>query len=67
MLVLTRKSDESLTFHLPDGRKMLVRVKDITGQSLSVCIDAPKDVRVFRTEMMLREGFNPSHKQDAAK
>ena len=46
MLVLTRKSDESLTFQLPDGRKMLIRVKDIRSQSLSVCIDAPKDVRV---------------------
>jgi carbon storage regulator CsrA len=56
MLVLTRKSDESLTFILPTGDRMLIRVKDIRGQSLSVCIDAPKDVRVFRTEVMNSEG-----------
>ena len=56
MLVLTRKSDESLTFILPTGQRMLIRVKDIRSQSLSVCIDAPKDVRVFRTEAMNSEG-----------
>jgi carbon storage regulator CsrA len=52
MLVLTRKSDESLTFILPTGERMLVRVKDIRGQSLSVVIDAPKNVRVVRTEIL---------------
>jgi carbon storage regulator CsrA len=52
MLVLTRKSDESLTFILPTGERMLVRVKDIRGQSLSVVIDAPKGVRVVRTEIL---------------
>jgi sRNA-binding carbon storage regulator CsrA len=31
---------------------MLIRVKDIRGQSLSVVIDAPKDVRVVRTEIL---------------
>ena len=56
MLVLTRKSDESLTFILPTGQRMLIRVKDIKSQSLSVVIDAPKDVRVFRTEAMSSEG-----------
>jgi carbon storage regulator CsrA len=56
MLVLTRKSDESLTFILPTGERMLIRVKDIKSQSLSVCIDAPKGVRVFRTEAMNSEG-----------
>jgi carbon storage regulator CsrA len=56
MLVLTRKSDESLTFILPTGQRMLIRVKDIRSQSLSVVIDAPKDVRVFRTEAMSTEG-----------
>jgi carbon storage regulator CsrA len=56
MLVLTRKSDESLTFILPTGQRMPIRVKDIKSQSLSVCIDAPKDVRVFRTEAMNSEG-----------
>jgi carbon storage regulator CsrA len=56
MLVLTRKSDESLTFILPTGDKMLIRIKDIKSQSLSVVIDAPKDVRVYRTEAMSCEG-----------
>jgi carbon storage regulator CsrA len=56
MLVLTRKSDESLTFILPTGDKMLIRIKDIKSQSLSVVIDAPKDVRVYRTEAMNSEG-----------
>jgi|GEM_PF-2718500 len=59
MLVLSRKSDESLTLFLPSGDKILIRVKDISGQSLSVCVDAPKDVRIVRTEMMSRPGFDP--------
>jgi carbon storage regulator CsrA len=50
MLVLTRKSDESLTFTLPNGERILIRVKDIKGQTVRVCIDAPKDVKVFRSE-----------------
>jgi carbon storage regulator CsrA len=56
MLVLTRKSDESLTLILPTGEKMLIRVKDIHSQSVRVCIDAPKGVRVYRTEAMNSEG-----------
>jgi carbon storage regulator CsrA len=59
MLVLSRKSDESLTLFLPSGEKILIRVKDISGQTLSVCVDAPKDVRIVRTEMMSRPGFTP--------
>jgi carbon storage regulator CsrA len=59
MLVLTRRSDESLTLFLPSGDKMLIRIKDITGQDAKICIDAPKDVRIVRTEMMSRPGFNP--------
>ena len=59
MLVLSRKSDESLTLFLPSGEKILIRVKDISGQTLSVCIDAPKDVRIVRTEMMSRPVFDP--------
>jgi len=58
MLVLTRKSDESLTFILPTGERMLIRVKDIRGQSLSVVIDAPKDVRVVRTEYSIPQRAN---------
>jgi carbon storage regulator CsrA len=56
MLVLTRKSDESLTFILPTGERMLIRIKDIHSQSARVCIDAPKDVKVFRTEAISSEG-----------
>jgi sRNA-binding carbon storage regulator CsrA len=35
---------------------MLIRIKDIHSQSARVCIDAPKDVKVFRTEAMSSEG-----------
>lgn len=52
MLVLTRKSDESLTFILPTGEKMLIKIKDIRSQSARVCIDAPANVKVIRTEAM---------------
>ena len=58
MLVLTRSSDESLTLFLPWGGQMLIRIKDIAGQSAKVCIDAPKDVRIVRTELMSRPGFD---------
>lgn len=59
MLVLTRRSDQSLTLFLPGGGKMLIRIKDITGQDAKLCIEAPKDVRIVRTEMMSRPGFDP--------
>lgn len=59
MLVLSRRSDQSLTLSLPTGEEILIRFKDIKGQTLSVCVDAPKDVRIVRTEMMSRPGFDP--------
>lgn len=59
MLVLSRKSDESLTLFLPDGGRMLIRIKDICNQGAKICIDAPKNVRVVRTELMTRPDFDP--------
>ncbi len=59
MLVLNRQSDQSLTVFLPDGQQMLIRLKDIRGQSLRVVIDAPPEVRIVRTELLSRPGFDP--------
>lgn len=59
MLVLNRQSDQSLTFFLPDGQKMVIRVKDIRGQSLRLVMDVPPEVRVIRTELLSRPDFDP--------
>lgn len=59
MLVLTRKSDESLTFTLPSGERMLIRIKDIHSQSAKLCIDAPPSVKVMRTEAMRNDRSEP--------
>lgn len=63
MLILSRKSDESLTFFMPDGQKMLLKVKEVTGQSMKIAIDAPKNVRIVRTELIDQTDSNPlSHR-----
>lgn len=57
MLVLKRSKHDSLTIFLPDGRTMSIAVNDIGKAQTVLGIDAPQDVRVYRTEVMERPDF----------
>lgn len=47
MLVITRKLDESITL----GEDIEISVLEITKDRVKIGINAPKEVKVFRTEL----------------
>ena len=51
MLVLTRKSKESVSI----GDDVVVTVLHVGGGEVRIGIEAPRDVRVMRTELLERE------------
>ena len=48
MLVLTRKTNQSISL----GSNIRVTILDVEGDRVSVGIDAPKEVRIFRSELI---------------
>ncbi len=52
MLVLTRKQDEGILI----GRDILVTVISIDGDKIRLGIEAPKEVRVIREELIAEIG-----------
>ena len=48
MLVLTRKINQSITL----GENIRVTVLDIEGDRVSIGVDAPREVRIFRSELL---------------
>jgi carbon storage regulator len=50
MLVLTRKRGESIQI----GDNIEVKVLDIKGNYISIGVNAPRDVSIFRTELINR-------------
>ena len=55
MLVLTRKIGESLVI---DGN-IVIKVSQIQGNRVKLCIDAPKSHRVVRAEIQTEEAPAP--------
>lgn len=51
MLVLTRKSQEKIQI----GENITVTILRVKGQAVRVGIDAPRDVRVIRTELPVHD------------
>lgn len=51
MLVLTRKTQEKIQI----GDNITVTILRVKGQAVRVGIDAPRDVRVIRTELPVNE------------
>jgi carbon storage regulator CsrA len=51
MLVLSRKTGQSLIFTLPDGQECRVTVTRISAGEARIGIDAPPGVRVVREEI----------------
>jgi carbon storage regulator len=54
MLVLTRKSDESIKI----GENVTITIVDISGGKVRIGIDAPKEIRVIRSEVYETEKLN---------
>ncbi|MCL1808097.1 MAG: carbon storage regulator CsrA [Oscillospiraceae bacterium] len=48
MLVLTRKTNQSISL----GENIRVTVLDVEGDRVSIGIDAPREVRIFRSELI---------------
>jgi carbon storage regulator len=48
MLVLTRKANQSISL----GENIRVTVLGVEGDRVSIGIDAPKEVRIFRSELL---------------
>ncbi len=55
MLVLTRKLNQSITI----GENIKISVLSIEGDRVSIGVDAPRDVRIFRSELI--EGTKQSN------
>ena len=61
MLALTRRSGQGVICVCPDGSSVLVKVIRIAEDQRGVVrvvlgIDAPRTVRVYRDEILMREG-----------
>lgn len=52
MLCLTRKKNESIRLFLPDGRTIDVTIGDIDRNKTRLLFDAPRDIRIMRTELL---------------
>lgn len=48
MLVLTRKTNQSISL----GDNIRITILDVEGDRVSVGIDAPKEIRIFRSELL---------------
>lgn len=51
MLVLSRKSNESIKLVLVSGEEILLTFNDITDNKVKVGIQAPKEIKILRTEL----------------
>jgi carbon storage regulator len=54
MLVLTRKSDESIKI----GENVTITIVDISGGKVKIGVEAPKEIRVIRSEVYETEKLN---------
>jgi len=52
MLVLSRNEGESIIFNLPSGEQITVTLTEYSGLQTKVGIEAPKDVKVLREELL---------------
>jgi carbon storage regulator len=59
MLVLSRKREEKLQI----GNDITVTILKVKGNSVQIGIEAPKSVRVLRTELVLPSGHTQPHSE----
>ena len=53
-LTLTRKPKQSFTLTLPSGQTVSVMLVESDRNRARIAIDAPKDVRILRSELVAR-------------
>ena len=56
MLVLTRRVNERILI----GDNVTVTVLEVHGDQVRLGIDAPRDIKVFREEVLRRDEQNPA-------
>ncbi|MFG0332815.1 MAG: carbon storage regulator [Maioricimonas sp. JB049] len=61
MLVLTRKIGEEIVI---DG-EIVVKVSEIQGNRVKLCIEAPRSRRILRGEVAERAGVSPAPQPNA--
>lgn len=71
MLVLSRKKGEVIRFTDVAGNQVLVTVSAISGNRVAIGIDAPREIKVIRGELVADQqwplpGTNVEAKTDAA-
>lgn len=54
MLILSRRIGESIVLQCPDGTTILVVLNDIDGSKVRIGIDAPREVKIHRAELLER-------------
>jgi carbon storage regulator CsrA len=59
MLVLTRKSQEKIQI----GENITITILRVKGQAVRVGIDAPRDVRVIRSELPTTDDHAEDHEE----
>lgn len=60
MLVLKRSAGDSVVIPLPDGRAVTILVNEIGNGQAVLGFDAPADIKIWRAEVMARQGFDPA-------
>jgi len=60
MLVLTRRVNERIVI----GDNVVVTVLEVRGEQVRLGIEAPRDVKVFREEVLLRDQHDAESSSD---
>jgi carbon storage regulator len=60
MLVLTRRVNERIVI----GDNVVVTVLEVRGEQVRLGIEAPRDVKVFREEVLLRDQHDAETQSD---
>ena len=60
MLVLTRRVNERIVI----GDNVVVTVLEVRGEQVRLGIEAPRDVKVFREEVLLRDQHDAEQPSD---
>jgi carbon storage regulator len=66
MLVITRKAGESIIIEL-DGKKVEIDVIETSKDKVKLGVEAPRDVKIVRSELMAAESSNMEASQAVSK
>lgn len=66
MLVITRKNNESIIIQVPSGNSesangytnIEIAILDSSKEKVKIGVNAPRNVKIIRNELMIAEAFN---------